>query len=79
MGVRHLKQTQFLLLVPTIKTIITIGHTHLHLIMIDMETVAVPCDGRVECQDAADESWLCTDQYILIYVVLGKVNKDKYQ
>ena len=47
--------------------------------MIDMNTVAVPCDGRVEYQNAVDEYWLCTDQYILIYVVLGNINKDKFQ
>ena len=38
-----------------------------------MYTIAVPCDGKIECKDAADESWLCTDQNILIYTVLGKI------
>ena len=37
-----------------------------------METIAVPCDGKVECEDAADESWLCTDQNISIYAVQSK-------
>ena len=38
----------------------------------DMYTLSVPCDGRIECEDGADESWLCTDQDTFIYAVLGK-------
>ena len=37
-----------------------------------METIAVPCNERVECQDAADEFWLCRQQTHLGYAVLGK-------
>ena len=47
--------------------------------LIDLDTLAVPCDGKVECQGAADESWLCTDQYIIIYVVLGNKHNDIFQ
>ena len=41
-------------------------------LILDMETIAVPCDGRVECQGAADEFWLCRQQTSLGYAVLGK-------
>ena len=38
-----------------------------------METIAVPCDGKVECQDDADESWLCTEQNIIVYAIFGRL------
>ena len=38
-----------------------------------MDTIAVPCDGKVECQDAADELWLCTDQNYVLYALLGNI------
>ena len=37
-----------------------------------MDTIAVPCNGHVECEDAADESWICTQQSQLVYAVLGE-------
>ena len=40
---------------------------------LDMDTIAVPCDGKVECQDAADEWWLCTDQNYVLYALLGNI------
>ena len=36
-----------------------------------MVTIAVPCDDKVECQDGADEWWLCTDQNYVLYALLG--------
>ena len=42
-----------------------------------METIAVPCDGKVECQDSADESWLCTQQSVIVYVIHGKGSQHK--
>ena len=36
-----------------------------------MTTYAVPCNGKVECQEDADESWLCTDSKYLLFTLLG--------
>ena len=47
--------------------------------LIGLDTLAVPCDGKVECQGATDESWLCTEQNIIIYVVLGKKHNEIFQ
>ena len=38
----------------------------------DMQTVAVACNDVIQCQDAEDEFWLCTQQTYLVYAVLGK-------
>ena len=36
-----------------------------------MTIYAIPCNGVAECQDNADESWLCTDSNHLVFFVLG--------
>ena len=33
----------------------------------------MPCDEKIECQDAADESWLCTQQSVIVYAILGMI------
>ena len=35
-----------------------------------MTIYAIPCNGVAECQDDADESWLCTDSNYLVFFVL---------
>ena len=37
----------------------------------NVETMAKACDGSVECEDSADEWWLCTDNKIIIYIVFA--------
>merc|ERR1719232_1903116 len=36
-----------------------------------MPTIAVACDGVVECEDGRDEGVLCTDQKTIVYGTLG--------
>ena len=55
----------------TIKTEATKVCTSIMYASKKMKTVAVACDGVVECQDEEDEGWLCTNSSIPMYGTLG--------
>ena len=37
----------------------------------NIETVVKACDGIEECADNSDELWLCTNDDIVVYIVIG--------
>ena len=37
----------------------------------NIETVVKACDGIEECADNSDEPWLCTNNDIVVYIVIG--------
>ena len=54
------------------KNLILIPNNVLLQHITDMKTFAVACNEVIECQDAEDEFWLCTQQTYLVYAVLGR-------
>ena len=54
----------------TIKPEATLVCTSLMYADKNMQTVAVACDGIVECHNEEDESWICTNSSLPVYGTL---------